>query len=122
MPDDAEFTVRPFTLLVCAGCSTVPGQPSPPAVSAALKPTIRRCRHGMLVSVRCLLGPALCATRPTDGVVAALQPCTTDRVPTSPASLIGPVRGAADSTRLRDWIRSGRWDAAPLPYLFHHSN
>lgn len=122
MPAGAEFTRRPFTVVVCSGCATGPGQLVPEAVAEAVQGAVRCCPHGILVSVNCLLGPSLCATRPSDGVVAAFQPCALDRSPTGPARLVGPVRGESDSARLCAWIRSGRWHAAPLPLAFPHRN
>lgn len=115
---DAEYprsTLRAFTVVVCSGCGRGPDTPPAEAVLCALGDVVRRCPHGILVSVPCLFGPAFCADLPFDGVVAALQPCTTDRAPTGPAYFVGPIRGPEDAARLGSWVREGRWRVGLLP-------
>jgi len=104
-----------FTLLVCTGCGTEQDDFPPEEVLDTLGSAVRRCPHGMLVSVPCLFGASVCATRPSNGVLAALQPCTTDRTPTGNARVIGPVRDLIDAARLRRWVQAGLWNPGLLP-------
>src|SRR6202008_5111847 len=105
-------TERPFTVIVCAGCAVDQRL----SVIDELRPAIRRCPHSMLVAAACMLGPLTCASRPTGcGVMAVLQPCTTDRVACGPPQWIGPITDDGDTAVLRDWLELGQWETTPLP-------
>ena len=108
-------TAQGFTLLVCTGCGTEQDDFPPEEVLDTLGGAVRRCPHGVLVSAPCLFGAAVCATRASIGVVAALQPCTTDRTPTGNARVIGPIRDLIDAAQLRAWVQAGRWNPGLLP-------
>ena len=116
MTDVVQPTARPFTVVVCTGCPTGRGHPKADAVLKALSGAVRSCPHGMLVSVRCLLGASCSAQRPGDGVIAALQPCTNDRIPTDRAHVVGPIHDDFDTARLRAWVQCGRWHDNPLSF------
>jgi hypothetical protein len=102
-------TEQPFTLAICGGCE--PGAAE--QVVEGLRPSIRRCPHGVLVSASCLLGGLSCRAR-TSGVFAVLQPCSTDRVSTSAAVLLGPI-SRDDITAVRGWLEAGAWEERSLP-------
>lgn len=105
-------TDRPFTVIVCAACAV--GHKL--SMIDELRPTIRRCPHSMLVSAACVLGPLTCASRPTGGgVMAVVQPCTSDRVACGPAHWIGPIADSAAAAELRDWLERGQWENTPVP-------
>lgn len=80
----------------------------------ALRRVVRASRDGVLVSAGCLLGAGVCAARPVAPVVV-VQPCDTERRPTSPALVIGPLRTGADVASLAGWLRAGDLDARLLP-------
>ncbi|WP_421531224.1 hypothetical protein [Mycobacterium sp. THU-M104] len=105
-------TDRPFTVIVCADC----GSGHALSVVDELRPSIRRCPHGVLVSAACMLGPMTCAARPAGcGVMALLQPCTSARDACRPPQWIGPITSHAQAAALRDWLESGEWESTPLP-------
>ena len=105
-------TDRPFTVIVCTACAAEQDL----SVIDELRPTIRRCPRAMLVAAACMLGPLTCASRPTGcGVMAVLQPCTTDRVACGPPQWIGPITDDGDTAILRDWLELGQWETTPLP-------
>jgi hypothetical protein len=105
-------TDRPFTVIVCAACAV--GHEL--SMIDELRPTIRRCPHSVLVSAACMLGPLTCASRPTGGgVMAVVQPCTSDRVACGPAHWIGPIADSAAAAELRDWLERGQWENTPVP-------
>ena len=104
-----------FTMLVCTGCGTEQDDFPPEEVLDTLRGAFRRCPHGILVSVSCLLGAPVCATRPSTGVIAAFQPCAPDRIPTENARVIGPIRDLIDAAALRAWVQAGRWNPGLLP-------
>lgn len=105
-------TDRPFTVIVCNACADEHAV----SVIDELRPTIRRCRHAMLVTTACMLGPLTCASRPTGcGVMALLQPCTADRLASGPPQWIGPIADDGDAAALRDWLEGGQWETNPLP-------
>ena len=105
-------TDRPFNVIVCSCCATESGL----AVLQELGESIRRCRHGILVSAPCLLGKLTCAAR-TDGpgTMVLLQPCSTDRSPLGPPRWVGPITNPADAEAVRTWLERGRWDIDTLP-------
>src|ERR1700751_5800460 len=104
-------TDRPFTVIVCTACAAEQDL----AVVDELRPTIRRCPRAMLVAAACMLGPLTCASRPTGrGVMAVLQPCTTDRVACGPPQWIGPITDDGDTAVLRDWLEPGKGKPPPL--------
>jgi hypothetical protein len=102
-------------VLVCTGCGSEQDEFPPEEVLDTLRGAVRRCPHGMLVSVPCLFGGPVCAARASTGVIAALQPCTTDRAPNGSASVIGPIRDLVDAAQLRAWVQAGRWNPGLLP-------
>ncbi|OBI44205.1 hypothetical protein [Mycobacterium colombiense] len=104
-------TDRPFTVIVCAACAV--GHEL--SMIDELRPTIRRCPHSMLVSASCMLGPLTCASRPTGGVMAVVQPCTSDRLACGAAHWLGPIADSAAAAELRDWLERGQWENTPVP-------
>jgi hypothetical protein len=108
-------TAEGFTVLVCTGCGTEQDEFPPEEVLDTLRGAVRRCPHGMLVSVPCLFGAPVCAARTSTGVIAALQPCTTDRAPNGNVRVIGPIRDLVDAAQLRAWVQAGRWNPGLLP-------
>lgn len=111
-----NHTQRPFTLVVCTGCRQTPDGTAPEGILDALGSAVRLCRHGVLVSVPCLMGAAICAGRTTFGSLAALQPCSVDRAPDGCARVVGPIRNRLDAERLRTWVRDGDWNLGLLPH------
>ncbi len=108
----SQGTARPFTVVVCNACATEQQL----SVIDELRPTIRCCPHAMLVSAPCILGPFTCASRPAGcGVMAMVQPCTTDRLPCGPPQWVGPIANSAEAALLRDWLELGRWENTALP-------
>ena len=105
-------TSRPFTVVLCAACRTH----GDADVMAALRATVRRCRHGILVSSACMFGPLTCASRPHGpGSMVLFQPCSSDRTPSGPTRWIGPVNDVDDVTELCSWLELGQWDYGILP-------
>ena len=102
-------------MLVCTGCGTEQDEVPPEEVLDTLRGAVRRCRHGMLVSVPCLFGAHVCSARPCTGVIAALQPCTPERTPNGSARVVGPIRDLVDAAALRAWVQAGRWNPGLLP-------
>jgi hypothetical protein len=108
----AGGTSRPFTAAVCTSCAAGPAT----QLLLALRGSIRRCPHGMLVTTGCLLGEFTCAVRPSgEGAVLVLQPCSVDRTPAGPARWVGPVRHAVDARVVCDWLERGDWELDALP-------
>jgi hypothetical protein len=105
-------TDRAFTLIMCTCCEATPGLP----VLQKLRNSIRRSRHGILVTAPCLLGKLAC-TAHTDGpgIMVLLQPCSDDRSPVGPPRWVGPVTNAADVEALRAWLERGKWHIGTLP-------
>lgn len=120
MPAGRQFTMRPFTVAVCASCG---GKPSS-ALMSGLRDVIGNCPHGVLIQTQCLLGELACSgVRPAGGQVLLLQPCNTDRVPTAAGHWIGPVRTEADVESACAWIAGGKWDRDDLaPHLHMDRN
>ena len=105
-------TSQPFTIAVCTSCAAAPATP----LLQMLRASIRRCRHGMLVTTECLLGHFTCATRPPhEGVMLLLQPCSPQRTPTGPAQWVGPVSDTADARAVCEWLEQGNWQRHTLP-------
>jgi hypothetical protein len=75
---------------------------------------VRSTRHGVLVVSGCTLDPLACRLRPT-GPMLVVQPCYTQRRPTGPAIRVGALRTHDDIAAMQDWIRTARFDPAPLP-------
>ena len=112
MTSARRATQRAFTVVCCEGCAG----DSESSVSGALRESIRRCDHGVLVRAGCLLGPLTCAThRRGPGVMVILQPCSVDRRPRGPASWVGPINGQDDVRVVRDWLEQGEWEFQDLP-------
>jgi hypothetical protein len=120
MTSGRYFTSHPFTITICMRCSAERHTD----VLQMLRPSIRRCPHGILVTTECLLGQLTCATRPPhDGVILMLQPCSTARIPTAPAQWLGPITNTAQARAARDWIEQGNWDRhAPPAHLRAEAN
>jgi hypothetical protein len=112
-------TEQPFTVIVCSGCPTEFGQTPPVEVLDAVGSAVRECRHGVVISVPCLLGPPFCTGRPGGGVLAAVQACTVDRRAVGPAHIVGPIRRRTEMTHLCEWLRSGQWTRRPRPFFGH---
>jgi hypothetical protein len=110
MTSSHNGTSRPFTVALCTSCAAGPEL----AVVEELRATIRRCKHGVLVTTACMLDPLTCAARPhRPGTIVILQPCSVDRVPSGPACRIGPINDKNDVRALRDWLEQGEWITAP---------
>jgi hypothetical protein len=84
------------------------------AVLEEIRATIRRCRHGMLVTTACMLGALACAAWP-HGPIVSLQPCSVEHVPIGSARWIGPINDINDLLALRDWLEQGELDYRALP-------
>ncbi len=105
-------TDRAFTVFVCSCCAAGPGL----SVLAELGESIRRCRHGILVSAPCLAGKLSCTAHADGpGTMAVLQPCSTDRSPIGLPHWIGPLTNPADTEAAQAWIERGDWNIATLP-------
>jgi hypothetical protein len=105
-------TDRAFTVFVCSNCTARPGL----SVLKELGESVRRCRHGVLVSAPCLAGKLGCAAHSDDpGAMAILQPCTKDRSPVGLPQWIGPINNPSDAEETRAWIERGEWTIATLP-------
>lgn len=109
---DRRFTSRPFTVVVCQGCT----QHLTDMVMPRLREAVRGCPHGVLVVTCCLMGTLGCAARgPERGVVLLLQPCTTDRVAVSAVHWAGPIHTELEADAVCGWISKGRWERDELP-------
>jgi hypothetical protein len=98
--------MNPYTVVVCAACAPDGGS----AALDALRATVRRSPHGMLVTAGCPWERAACAG-PGQGVVTVVvQPCDVDRRPDGPAHRLGPV-GAKDVRAVCRWLERGDWNA-----------
>jgi hypothetical protein len=106
-----RVTERAFTVVVCsccaAGCELF--------VLKELGKSVRRCRHGILVSAPCLAGKLSCAIHNNAGTIAVLQPCLKDRSPLGSPYRIGPINNAFDTEEAQGWIERGDWTIATLP-------
>lgn len=108
-------TRRPFTVAVCGSCKAEPGLAARETLDA-LRATIRRCDHGMLVITDCMLGVLTCGARiHGPGVMVLLQPCSIDRAPNGPPCWIGPINDKDDVWVVCDWVERGEWDCGVLP-------
>jgi hypothetical protein len=105
-----------FTAVVCRSAACGRGDSGTVAeeLFAALRDTVRRTRHGVLVSSGCLIGPSACRTRAPAPFVL-VQPCDPERRPRGSAVHVGPLRTRADVETLVTWLRDGRLDAGLLP-------
>lgn len=111
-----------FTVVRCAACTQMPsgfddGAAALPGVDEVLveglRAVVRDSGHGVLVSGGCPLG-AGCATR-EPGMVLLVQPCDTDRTPTGPVVVAGPVRSTDDVRAVTAWLACGNVDQDELP-------
>lgn len=121
-----------FTAVRCAGCALMPsgfddGPAGGDGVPAALpgvdevlveglRAVVQDSRNGVLVTAGCLLAPAVCAGR-RPGLMLVLQACDAGRRrPTSPAVVVGPIRGTDDVRAVTGWLQGGGApDPAALP-------
>ncbi|OSC40319.1 hypothetical protein [Mycobacterium decipiens] len=112
MTSSHRATARPFTIVLCTTCSSPVG----PTVLEQLRATVRRTRHGILVTTGCLLGEFTCLTRQSGGsAVLMLQPCSTDRVAHGPARWVGAIEDLEDLRLVCAWVAGGRWESDRLP-------
>lgn len=84
-----------------------------------MRDCIRQCRHGVLVSAGCLLGPLGCHARahavaPT-GPLVLVQACSAEREPVGTPLWVGPVLTDADVVAVRRWLANGELTATGLP-------
>lgn len=108
---DDTPTRRPFTVVVCTMCTLG----SPLAVLEALRETIRRCDHGVLITSACTLAIRAGAVHDhCRGVTVVVQPCSIHRAPRGPARWVGPIENHAELRAVCAWLERGRWD---LPVL-----
>ena len=111
MTADRQFTMRPFTVALCAACD---GQ-RPQSLLPRLRNVVVNCPHGVLIETQCLLGELACAgSGSLRGQVLLIQPCNTDRVPVAAVQWIGPVRTEADVESACAWIAGGKWERDEL--------
>ncbi len=105
-------TDRGFTVVVCSNCGTRRDL----SVLQELRASIRRCRHGVLVSAPCPVGTLGCCGRTgRAGALVVLQPCAVDRSPTGPPRWVGPISDRKDLRALRQWLEDGSWHLDALP-------
>jgi len=105
-----------LTAIICDSCEDNGERP----LLAALKETIRRLPHAVLVRTRCPFSQVWCHTRKTSaprgaGQVVLVQRCTEARRPLGPAILVGPVATAEDVTVLTRWLESSSLAIDSLP-------
>ncbi len=112
MTSSQPATRRPFTVALCRSCRAQVGL----EVVEALRATIRRCDHGVLVVTECMLGVLSCGTPiQSPGVMVLLQPCSIDRFPSGPPHWIGPINDNNDVSVVCDWVQRGEWNCRALP-------
>jgi hypothetical protein len=70
-----------------------------------IRATIRRCRHGMLVTTACMLGALACAAWP-HGPIVSLQPCSVEQSPSDRPAGLG--RSTTSTTYLPCGIGSNK--------------
>lgn len=84
-----------------------------------LRECIRQCRHGVLVSAGCLLGPLACHARAgavaQAGPLVLVQRCSTDREPVGAPLWVGPIVTEADVLAVRRWLVGGELTVTDLP-------
>lgn len=116
MTGSPRSTKRPFTLVLCAACDS----PLGPVVLDQLRTTVRRTRHGVLVTTGCPLGEYTCLARSgSGGAILSFQPCSTSRVALGPARWIGPIDNLDDLHAFCSWVEQGRWESDRLPERLH---
>ena len=98
--------MNPFTVIVCTACTPEGRSPT----LEALKATVRRCPHGMLVTTDCLVAHQGCAGPGPDAVTVVVQPCGVDRRPDGPVRRVGPV-GPQGIRAVCRWLEAGDWNA-----------
>ncbi|MEU5845322.1 hypothetical protein [Saccharopolyspora shandongensis] len=96
-----------FTAIFCGSC----GESGELPLVAALRETVRRSPHGVLVRAACPLGHLWCHIRKTStahatGQVVLVQRCTSTRRPLGPIILVGPVETAEDIAELTRWLET----------------
>jgi len=86
-------------------------QPDHELLMSALRAVVRASPQAVLISTRCLLGPAACAMAPehkrAKGSFLFVQPCGADRIPTGPVVPLGPLETPEDIHAVCDWLRRG---------------
>jgi hypothetical protein len=105
-----------FTAVLCSARGCGPGDSATVSrrLAATLREVVCSSRHGVLVGAGCVVGPSVCALRPTAPVVL-VQPCDAERRPVRCAVRVGPLRTLADVEALGVWLRAGDLDPARLP-------
>jgi hypothetical protein len=104
---------EPFNAAVCL---SGPCAGSGRRLLQRLRPAIRCCPYGVLVSTGCLLHASRCRAAPDhdSGAYLLVQPCDLDRQPRGVAIGIGPVLTNADAAAVAEWLADGSLDAARL--------
>jgi len=105
-------TDHPFNAAVCrsGACAGTTNRLLP-----LLRAATRRCPHGVLISVGCLLHAPRCQAPGRDsGAYLLVQPCGADRRPRGTAIGIGPVLTDADADAAAEWLAFGNLDVALL--------
>ena len=101
-----------FTAVLCDDCQGLPALD-------ALRETVRRTPHGVLVRAPCQLGKLWCSTRTkasgASGTVVLVQPCDVERRPTGPVIPVGPIRTRTDLAALTGWMTATPLTADSLP-------
>lgn len=114
MTRSQRATDRPFTLVLCTSC----GSPLVTPLLEQLRASVRRTRHGVLVTAECLVGQFTCRNRETScGAVLFMQPCSSDRSPCGPARWV-EVNSLTDVPTICAWLERGNWERNPLPERF----
>lgn len=103
-----------FTAVLCDDCRGARDLP----VLDALRETVSRSPHGVLVRAPCQLGKLWCHARTRaagDGAVVLVQPCDVQRRPTGPVIAVGPIRSRPDLAALTGWMAATPLTADSLP-------
>ncbi|GAA2803801.1 hypothetical protein [Saccharopolyspora taberi] len=105
-----------LTAIVCDSCGDSGERP----LLAALRETIRRLPHAVLLRTTCPLGRMWCHTRKISapygaGQVVLVQRCTDTRRPLGPVILVGPVETAEDVAELTRWLETRPLEVESLP-------
>ncbi|MDA3630845.1 hypothetical protein OU415_35845 [Saccharopolyspora sp. WRP15-2] len=116
-PHSAENnSLSGLTAIICDSCEDNGERP----LLAALKETIRRLPHAVLVRTPCPFSQMWCHTRKISasrgaGQVVLVQRCTDTRRPLGPVIVVGPVETADDVALLTRWLETKPLAVASLP-------